>query len=56
MGAASHLAELGFVKGVAWGDYNRDGWPDLYVSVMYGKNHLFRNEDEQRAVDGSLRT
>jgi hypothetical protein len=44
MGNASHLGELGFVKGVAWGDYNRDGWPDLYVSVMYGKNHLFRNE------------
>jgi hypothetical protein len=44
VGAASGLAQLGFVKGVAWGDYNKDGRPDLYVSVMYGKNHLFRND------------
>ncbi len=35
---------LGFVKGVAWGDFNNDGRPDLYVSVMNGKNHLFRND------------
>ncbi len=38
------LADLGFVKGVAWGDYNNDGRPDLYVSVMYGRNRLFRND------------
>jgi hypothetical protein len=44
IGAASGLANLGFVKGVAWGDFNNDGRPDLYVSVMYGKNHLFRND------------
>ena len=44
IGAASGLANLGFVKGVAWGDFNKDGRPDLYVSVMNGKNHLFRND------------
>jgi hypothetical protein len=44
VGASSGLGDLGFVKGVAWGDYNNDGRPDLYVSVMYGKNHLFRND------------
>jgi hypothetical protein len=44
IGAASGLGGLGFVKGVAWGDYNLDGRPDLYVSVMNGKNHLFRND------------
>ena len=44
MGAASGLADLGFVKGVAWGDYNNDGRPDLYVSVMNGRNRLFRND------------
>lgn len=44
IGAASGLADLGFVKGVAWGDYNNDGRPDLYVSVMNGKNRLFRND------------
>jgi len=44
IGAASGLADLGFVKGVAWGDYNNDRRPDLYVSVMYGHNHLLRND------------
>ncbi len=40
----NHLSEVGFVKGVAWGDFNNDGRPDLYVSVKYGRNHLFRND------------
>ena len=37
-------ANLGFVKGVAWGDYNNDGRPDLYVSTMFGQSYLFRND------------
>lgn len=32
-----------FVKGVAWGDVNNDGLPDLYVSVMAGPNRLYLN-------------
>jgi hypothetical protein len=42
--APNGLAEMGFVKGVAWGDFNNDGWPDLYVSVKGKPNHLFRND------------
>jgi hypothetical protein len=45
------LASLGYVKGVAWGDFNNDGRPDLYVSVKGGHDHLFRNDgpaDTQR--------
>ncbi len=30
-----------FVKGAAWGDFNNDGFPDLYVSVLGGANKLF---------------
>lgn len=45
------LGDLGFVKGIAWGDYNRDGRPDLYVSVMYGKNKLLRNDGPRDAKD-----
>ncbi len=37
-------SNLGFVKGVAWGDYNNDGRPDLYVSTMFGTSYLFRND------------
>ena len=32
------------VKGVAWGDYDNDGRPDLYLSVIAGPNRLFRND------------
>ncbi len=38
------LADLGFVKGVAWGDFNNDGRPDLYISMRDGPNRLFRND------------
>ena len=44
VGATSGIGDLGFVKGVAWGDYNNDGRPDLYVSVKGGHNHLLRND------------
>lgn len=33
-----------FVKGVSWGDVNNDGYPDVYVSVLGGKNRLFLNK------------
>ena len=44
VGAALGLADLGFVKGVAWGDFNNDGRPDLYISVKGGRNKLLRND------------
>jgi len=44
IGAQNGLADLGFVKGVAWGDFNNDGRPDLYVSIRGAGNRLFRND------------
>ena len=38
------VAVTEFVKGVASGDYDNDGRPDIYVSVRGGPNHLYRNE------------
>jgi hypothetical protein len=35
---------VAFVKAVVSGDYDNDGRPDLYVSVMGGDNLLFHNE------------
>ncbi len=34
---------VAFVKGTSWGDIDNDGWIDLYLSVMGGKNKLFKN-------------
>jgi enediyne biosynthesis protein E4 len=36
--------------GVAIGDYNNDGWPDIFVS-NYGKNRLYRNNHDGTFTD-----
>ena len=45
------LADLGYVKGVAWGDYNNGGRPDLYVSRKGSANLLFRNDGTKGFTD-----
>jgi len=35
---------VAFTKGVAWGDYDGDGYPDLYVSNYGEDNFLFHNK------------
>ena len=40
---------VGFVKGVAFGDYDNDGWLDLYVSRLAEPNDLFHNNGPQGA-------
>ena len=37
-------------KGVAWGDYDGDGWPDLYVSNI-GPNRLYHNNRDGTFTD-----
>jgi enediyne biosynthesis protein E4 len=53
------LAATGWGQGVCVGDYDNDGWEDLYVTY-YGKNRLYHNEHgvfrevaEQAGVAGS---
>ena len=41
--AESGIKLDGMVKGATAGDFMNDGWQGLYVSVMGGANHLFRN-------------
>ena len=36
----------GFTKGVTWGDYDGDRYPDLYVSNYLDPNRLFRNRGD----------
>ena len=41
--AKSGLAASGWGQGVCVGDYDNDGWEDLYITY-YGKNHLYHND------------
>jgi hypothetical protein len=45
--AACGAAHVGFVKGVACGDYDNDGRPDLYLSCFQQPNVLLRNAGPQ---------
>ena len=35
----------------AWSDYNRDGWPDLYVVNDFGRKNLYRNNRDGTFTD-----
>ncbi len=43
---APDFTERYLVTGQAWGDYDRDGWEDLYITDHYGSNQLFRNNGD----------
>ena len=34
-----------------WSDYNRDGWPDLYVVNDFGRKNLYRNHGDGTFTD-----
>lgn len=40
-----------FSLGCAWGDFNNDGWPDLYVANDFGKKNLYRNNGNGTFTD-----
>ena len=44
MAQAAGVAVRAYVKGVASADYNNDGRPDLYLSILGRPNRLFRND------------
>lgn len=49
--AAAGVANDRFGKGVAWGDYDDDGRPDLYVSNLGQPNRLYHNEGDGTFID-----
>lgn len=44
--AASGVTNDRLGKGAAWGDFDADGWPDLYVSNLRQANRLYRNRGD----------
>ncbi|WP_169978559.1 CRTAC1 family protein [Tautonia rosea] len=41
--AEAGVTNARYAKGASWGDFDNDGWPDLYVSNMAVPNRLYRN-------------
>jgi hypothetical protein len=49
---ASGIAVTGFTRGVSAGDYDNDGWTDIYVSRLGQPNLLFRNQGRSAGPGG----
>jgi hypothetical protein len=49
--AAAGVTNERFGKGVAWGDYDDDGRPDLYVSNLGQPNRLYHNNGDGTFTD-----
>jgi FG-GAP-like repeat/ASPIC and UnbV len=47
------LATMWPTIGAAWGDYNNDGYPDLFLSNAMGRSQLFRNNGDGTFTDVS---
>jgi hypothetical protein len=40
--------------GAVWGDYDNDGWPDLYVANDTGPNYLYHNNHDGTFTDNGM--
>ena len=47
----SGVGEIGLCLGTVWGDYNEDGYPDLYVVNDFGRKTLYRNNKNGTFTD-----
>jgi hypothetical protein len=53
---AAGVGEVGLCLGTAFGDYNDDGYPDLYVSNDFGRKTLYRNNRDGTFTDVTVQT
>lgn len=47
----ANLNEEGGVMDAVWGDFDNDGWPDLYIVKWSAPNRLFRNNHDGTFTD-----
>lgn len=50
------VGETGLCLGVVWGDYNDDGYPDLYVVNDFGRKTLYRNNGNGTFTDVTVKS
>jgi hypothetical protein len=51
------VSDIGSFHGAAWGDYDNDGYMDLFVANYGGNNLLYRNNSDStfvKVVDGNI--
>jgi hypothetical protein len=53
--SAVGLEDTGWTMALGVSDYDRDGWPDIYVANDYGPDKLFRNTGKGRFDDVSTK-
>ncbi|HEY2466450.1 MAG TPA: CRTAC1 family protein [Terracidiphilus sp.] len=54
-GLADRDGDQGWAQGVCVGDYNNDGWEDLFVTY-YGQNRLYRNNGDRTFTNVTAET
>ena len=52
--AGVHDSAGRYGMGVVWGDYDNDGWPDLFVANDAGENYLYHNKHDGTFSDVAL--
>ena len=52
----AHINETGLTLGVAWADYDGDGWQDVYVANDFGRDALLHNNGDGTFTDVSKET
>jgi hypothetical protein len=52
--AGVHDSQGRFGLGVVWGDYDNDGWPDLFVANDAGANYLYHNNHNGTFTDDAM--